>query len=1188
MDESPPNVISVSSRLSRQILMGLACALACFALLACSLGAAPAYAQGSPWWQLSSGVRPSDLAPGGEGTITVKALNIGDGTTSGPVHLSGLLPPGLKVQEQEVEGEMVPRVRFLAFSASQGQLDLGPGGPAGLLHLCEAKSTEVSCSTEAPPPFSFEPVAPVTPYEDLEIQIAVKDEGVSSGALSKAMVSGGNAHTITTTRPVIINSAPPSFGVERSSFSVVPEEDSGSVDVQAGSHPFQLTSTFALNQNANPAKPPALPRNIAFKLPAGMVGNVAGLPECSDHDFRELASHSGFVNHCSGQTAIGVASVTIDEPATLDLVTLPVPVFNLVPGEGEPARFGFEASGTVVTLDTSVRTGTDYGVTVSTNNITQLASLVSSAVTIWGVPGDSRHDESRGWACLVNHHWGEEAGFPCELAHQTNPKPFLTLPTVCGTPFTTTVEGSSWPLKLAPGAEPVSLSLPPVSYTLEDSGREVQMAGCNQLPFAASIDVQPDSQEASSPAGVTVRVRVPQEAGESAEGLVSSTVKDITVTLPEGVTVNSASAGGLQACSEAQIGFQGEEPGSGLNLFTAGLPSPFCPEASRIGTAEIITPLLPPGQHLTGSVYVAAQGANPFKSLIAMYIVARDPISGVLVKLPGRVSLDPATGRITTTLSNTPPLPFQEAIVKLFGGPRAPLASPALCRRPGEAGYKTLASFGPWSGTEAIGSSPEFDITAGPGGAACPNAPGVQSPTTLPFAPSLIAGTTNTRAGGYTPLTTTISREDGNQEIGSLQLHMPPGLAATIASVPLCAEQQANGGTCDAASLIGHADVSVGVGAAPFDVTGAKVFITGPYKGAPFGLSIASPAKAGPFDLGEGACDCIVVRASLQIDPHTAQVTVSTDSSGAYAIPHMLRGIPLQIRRINATIDRAGFTFNPTNCEPLSIAASIVSDLGATGSATTPFQVANCATLGFAPKFQLFTSGKTSKANGASLTAKLAYPNAPQGAYANITKVKVELPKQLPSRLTTLQKACTSAQFEANPAGCPSASIIGHAKVITPLLPVPLTGPAYFVSHGNEAFPSLVILLQGYGVTIELVGTTFIKAGITSTTFKTVPDAPFSTFELTLPQGKFSALGANGNLCTSKLVMPSEFLAQNGALLKQKTPIAVTGCAKHKLTRAQKLKAALKACKKKHSKVKRAACQRQARRRYGAVKKKRK
>jgi hypothetical protein len=325
------------------------------------------------------------------------------------------------------------------------------------------------------------------------------------------------------------------------------------------------------------------------------------------------------------------------------------------------------------------------------------------------------------------------------------------------------------------------------------------------------------------------------------------------------------------------------------------------------------------------------------------------------------------------------------------------------------------------------------------------------------------------------------------------------------------------------------------------------------------------------------------------VDPHTAQIIITTDP-----LPQVVAGVPTDLRTINAVADRPEFMFNPTNCDPSSFAGTAwgtppsgAGGPGASAPIESHFQVGSCRGLEFAPKFSVTTSGKTSRANGASLTAKVSYPSVPQGTQADIGLVKVELPKQLPSRLTTLQKACTNAQFESNPAGCPSASMIGRAVVHTPELPVALTGPAIFVSHGGEAFPSLTLVLQGDGVRIDLVGTTFIsKKGITSTTFKTVPDAPFSTFELTLPEGKYSALAANGNLCTSKLAMPTAFVGQNGAEIHESTPISVTGCAKAKaLTRAQKLTAALKACRLK-VKGKRAACKRQARQRYGPLKKK--
>jgi hypothetical protein len=305
-------------------------------------------------------------------------------------------------------------------------------------------------------------------------------------------------------------------------------------------------------------------------------------------------------------------------------------------------------------------------------------------------------------------------------------------------------------------------------------------------------------------------------------------------------------------------------------------------------------------------------------------------------------------------------------------------------------------------------------------------------------------------------------------------------------------------------------------------------------------------ANPGPFHFGN-----VVVRQSIRVNPLTAAVTDVSAPFPRYLDPvgqnGQTTGIPIKLRRVDVEINRPGFTFNPTDCarETLDVGGQITSVNSASKTLAAPFQVTNCAHLKFAPRFSVSTSGKTSKANGASLTAKLTYPSGSQGTYVDIAKVKVELPKALPSRLTTLQQACTAAQFEANPAGCPSGSLIGHATVITPILPGALSGPAIFVSHGGEAFPSLEVVLQGDGVTIDLVGSTFIsKSGITSTTFKTVPDSPFSTFELTLPEGKFSALAANGSLCAQKLVMPSEFIAQNGAAIDQKTKIDVKGCKK--------------------------------------------
>jgi hypothetical protein len=1077
-----------------------------------------------------------------DGEIYLTAENVGDANLSGaktPVQLKDVLPPGLKAVG-------------VAATKPESGADFGRRKPMP----CSLSTLTCTLSES------------LAPYDQIEMRISVEVEPAAfSGELNQVSISGGNAQAASLERPVTISSEPVPFGVE--GYEMALEEEGGAPVTQAGAHPFQLNTTITLNQlkDINPLEQPpdfkaevnspALAKDLSFKLPPGLIGNPTPIPQCTTAQFFETISNE---NRCPPDTAVGVAVATVHEPANVGTATLTEPVFNLEPRVGEPARFGFYVitANAPVFIDTSVRTGSDYGVSVSVSNITQTAAFLSSEVTFWGVPGDPRHDRQRGWGCLFEAREATPHA-PCNPSEGGHPPPFLSLPTSCHNAMGTSVQGDSWS---APGSffdftgqfEPAS-----------------PLVGCNRLQFAPQIKLAPDGQEASKPTGLTVDVHVPQEVNTNAQGLASSNVKSITIVFPRGVTVNPSAADGLQACSEEAVGLL---PGLGAQeelLFTPSLPEAFCPDASKIGTVKIKTPLLPAGQPVEGALYLATpapngEGAkNPFNTLLAMYIIAQDPISGTLVKLPGRATLDPSTGQLTSTFDNNPQLAFEDAEIHLFGGERAPLATPDTC------GVKTTeATFTPWSGNGPVKSSSSFLITSGPNGAPCPSS--------LPFSPSLAAGTTNINAGSFSPLSTTISRDDGNQQIQAVSLHMPPGLSGILTGVTLCPEAQANAGSCAPNSLIGHTIVSVGLGADPFSVTGGQVFLTEGYKGAPFGLSIVNPAVAGPFDLGK-----VIVRAKVEVDPHTAQLTVSTDESGPFAIPHILDGIPLQIKHVNVLIDRPGFIFNPTNCNPQTITGTIASEENAQAAVSTPFQATNCSSLKFAPKFSVSTAGKTSKASGASLSVKLSYPSAPAGTYANVAKVKVSLPKQLPSRLTTLQKACTAATFAANPGNCPKESIVGSAKVLTPLLPVALSGPAYFVSHGGEAFPDLTIVLKGYGVTVDLVGSTSIKNGVTTSTFKATPDVPFSSFELSLPQGKFSALAANANLCKSALTMPSEFQAQNGAEIRQATKISVTGCPKA-LTKKQQLAKALKACHKKRH-TRRAACERAARKRFAAKKK---
>jgi len=937
------------------------------------------------------------------------------------------------------------------------------------------------------------------------------------------------------------------FGIER--FEATAESEGGAVDTQAGSHPFQFTTALALNQTADPNQPPASAKDLGVKLPPGLVGDVSTFPQCTDAEFGERLKNT-VVNACPAQSAVGVAipRLVAGEEFGGEIFTREVPIFNLVPAKGEPARFGFESEHTPVIIDTSVRTGEDYGVTATSHYITQVANIFSSTLVFWGVPGDPRHNLARGWNCVGGGQYGHLADLsPCEAAGGAGQPPFLTLPTSCPInpatnepePLETSVEGDSW----SNGNEKPELHLKPVSSFLEG------LDGCNRLVgFTPSISVAPDVQTASTPTGLSVKVHVPQEADLNPNGLADAEPRDIAVTLPAGVITNPAGAGGLEACSETQIGysFRVSGPPREEQQFSSGLPEPFCPDAAKVGTVKITTPDLP--NPLEGAVYLAAQDANPFGSLVALYIVAEDPTAGVLAKIPVEVELNGATGQLTTKVRNAPEVPFEEAEFNFFGGERAPLATPSRCET-----YKTTASFVPWSGNAPVPSESLFAITSGPHGGACPGA-------TLPFSPSLTAGTTNVQAGAFSSLTSTVSREDGNQSIQTVQVHTPTGLAGILSGVKLCEEALANAGTCGPESQIGETTVSAGLGGDPYTVSGGKVYLTGPYEGAPFGLSIASPAKAGPFDLGKGACDCVVVRAKIEVDPLTGALTVTTNSSGPFAIPQILEGIPLEIKRVNVTINRPGFVFDPTNCSPLTITGNITGNEGGSSTPSAPFEVVNCATLGFAPKAAVSSKGKASKANGASLLFKITYPKNAMGSQSWLNEVKVDIPKQLPVRLSTIQKACLASVFETDRPTCPAQSIIGHVVVHTPVIPVPLEGPIYFVSYGNKKFPEAVFVLKGYGITIEQHGETFIdhKTGVTSATFSNIPDLPVESIEADLPTGPFSEFTANlpakdhYNLCGHKLVMPALFKGSNGAEIHTSLTASITGCPKKKAKRAKK------------------------------------
>jgi hypothetical protein len=833
-----------------------------------------------------------------------------------------------------------------------------------------------------------------------------------------------------------------------------------------------------------------------------------------------------------------------------------------VPEAGQSAEFSFENEGKVNPVLTGhlVRTDQGYGFTVVSNQIPQV-EITSVETTFWGVPADPSHDAMRGLFCGTSAR-NETPGLPLPCQEVTGGRqagvssvPFLTMPANCtAAPATATVRADSWqePGHVEDNQRFVGYAEMEAERALPTiTGELVQgFTGCNLLSFHPAIEVQPDTMIADEPVGLGVTVQVP--LNEQPQSNATPQLRNAVVTLPEGMSVSPGVVDGIKACNATGpegINITGPESEEvGLNGELQLAPG-HCPDASIVGTAEAITPFL--SVPVKGHVYLARPGCggagqhacterdaldgNLYQLYLELGGTGEFSNTGIVIKVAGKTEANPATGQLTTKFLENPQAPFSELKVHLNGGPRAPIDNPAVC---GQA--VTTADFTPWS---APGETPQGSLIAGTPDAAVASRPFVVEGCTSPpnFNPGFVAGTVTPQAGQFSTFTMNLSRKDREQYVKGFQLRTPPGLLAMLSSVPLCEETQADAGMCSASSKIGTTRVASGAGSHPFEIEG-DVYLTGPYRGAPFGLSIVTHAVAGPFDLG-----LVVVRARIDIDQETSTAVITLDEDGPYAIPQILFGVPLRLKRVTANIDRPGFMFNPTNCNALHVTAIVSGSEGATMNVSSPFAVGGCKSLGFKPKFTLSTSAHTSRARGASLDAKVSYPPGAMGNDANIASVKVSLPRQLPSRLTTLQKACLSAMFNTNPADCPAASVVGIARASTPLLPVGLSGPVYFVSHGGEAFPSLVVVLQGDGVRVDLTGTTFIsKAGITSSTFRTIPDVPVGSFELYLPQGRYSALAATGSLCNpktkAKLVMPTEMVAQNGARLKQSIKIKVTGC----------------------------------------------
>lgn len=851
---------------------------------------------------------------------------------------------------------------------------------------------------------------------------------------------------------------------EEGAFGVVPGSFSASLSSdQAGGHP-DVTVRFTVRHRVmDPSDPDYL--GTSYKAYGVTRDVVVDLPPGLLGDPSAAPRCKALQwPACPLETQIGTVRL---KTALVDEMW--APVYNVEPSHGAPAEFGFMAAGLLaVRLQISVRP--DGGLRTTIDNLPSIAPLVENELTFWGVPADAANDDERGRSCMFffgTTVCDDEGDHPSSEPR----KPFMSNATVCGP------------------QRPVRLRLTRYggSETAEEQAPLPALAGCDQLSFGGTATVQADSPAAGAPSGYRVELKVPQSSDP--DGLATPQLKQAVVRLPLGTVVSPAVADGLQTCTEEQFAFGQDAPAR-------------CPAGSKIGAVSIDSPLLT--QPLTGAVFLAAQ--TPQQLLRLVLVVEAQ---GVRLKLPGRIDADPVTGQLTATFDQNPQLPFRSLTMTLKGGPRAVLSNPRQC---GPA--TSTAQLTPYGGGAAASSTDTFAVSGDGAGAPCPAAS---------FTPALSAGSASTAAGAASPFTLTFARDDADDLLKAVDVTLPPGVMPKIASVAaLCGEAQAAAGGCDEGSRIGSATVLAGPGGQPYALPG-RVYVGGPYKGAPYSLSIVVPAQAGPFDLGT-----VVVRAAVFVDLHTAALRIVSDP-----LPTILQGIPLQLRSVRIAIDRDGFMVTPTSCTARAVDAAIAAGGGAVAHASSRYQVGGCGALKYTPKLSVRVGarGQTAAGKPTSLVATLSQP----AGQAASRSVRLELPKQINARLEVVKKACTQAAYDAG--NCGEAARIGVGSAVTSLLRDPLRGNAYFVRNPARTLPDIVVQLRG-AVALDVVGKVTIKGnGQLITTFDTIPDVPLSLFRLSLPKAN-SPVGAVGGLCShaTRVATARQTLrAQSGKLLQRTT-----------------------------------------------------
>jgi len=1065
--------------------------------LAALLVPAQASAAPAPAWQLTLIPLPTNLEPGtvgfGEGFgaeapfYRLLATNVGSAATSGSITFTASFPPGIAPLPEPIGDDM----------------DGATPDPQ-----CTAVGQQVTCTTPGP----------VYPSRTIGAKVPVAVSASANGQLDvQAQISGGGAGPVSTTAPTTIGGSTPfGFLPGAAGLSSVLTDEDGSGSTQAGSHPDQMTVNLAF-PTKHPVEGPSLAaghvHDVITELPQGLIVNPnATSVRCTEVEFiaKDLNDPA---SGCPDASQIGTVEVMTELTGGNNVISA---LYSMVPPPGVPAEVAFDALqvGIFVHLDGGLRSEGDYGLTATSSDILArtVNPLLNVKVQLWGDPSSASHDEIRG---------------DCRLQSTSCPvptlqTPLLTMPSACSGPLVTTARADSW--------EDPGNFVPRSVQSTDPAGSPTDVTGCSLLDFDPSLTLRPDTQAAESPTGVAVSLHVPQN--EDKDELATSNLKDVTATLPEGMAVNPSSANGLDACTPSQVGLT-TPVGQGDPIHFTNAPDN-CPDAAKIGSVEVTTPLL--DHPIPGAVYVATPHQNPFDSLLAIYISIKSPDDGIYAKLAGRVAADPRTGQLTTTFAENPQLPVEDFKLDFFGGPRAALRTPADC-----GSYATASVLTPWSGRPAVQRSDNFQIDRGPNGGGCTTSEGQRA-----NAPSFEAGTKTPLAAAYSPFVMKLSREDGQQLLTGIDLTLPPGLSGKLAGVATCSdaeiaaaaaksgkEEQASP-SCPANSQVGEVTVGAGAGSTPYYTKG-KIYLAGPYQGAPISFAIVTPAVAGPYDLGN-----VVTRAAAQVNPVTAQISVHSDP-----LPTILQGIPLQLRDVRVEMGRDQFTLNPSSCERMQLTGTATSAAGQGAGLANPFQVGGCRGLSFKPDLKLTLKGGTKRTKHPALKSVLTVPGG--GSTANIARAVVILPASEFIDQAHIGNPCTRPQFNAGT--CPKISVLGRAKAWTPLLDHPLEGNVYFRSNGGErTLPDIVVDLRGQ-IHVELVGA--VDSVVTKkearirTTFFQVPDAPVSRFQLQLKGGKEGVLVNSANLCRVSQRATVKLTGHNNATYDTQPKIA-NQCDKHR------------------------------------------